>query len=318
MRLIFSLKGIVTMTGCSTCPTCPGVASTITLPTTGSCWNVTVNFINSCIGLCPGSYTRNTGVGSASSFIGFDYQVDCNNKDTHTISNNCDQQAGIPSTFTSFCQAKSLSLCPYLIDQGGTKSMFRSTSGVLQFFPNGTKVRIFQPPTGWDGPCLLVNLNQSTNQSCCQQIWNIYFQALVAGAPLVGPCTTVGGNVEIIVCPDPICPLPCASNGNIRYDIELTTISGNVNCDVWASPNKYSLDANCSYDFDNTSLVGCGNINLLTASPATIPGPITVGENIGNINTGGNCGILRINQTNSDTLCSSPYTGPILFGLPTT
>ena len=315
------------MAGCSSCPSCPSAVSTITLPNTNKCWNVTVNFVSTCIGLCPSSYTRNSNNGAAASFIGIDYQVDCNNKDTHLISNNCDQQTGIPSTFVSFCQAKSLNVIPYIITSDGSRILFKSYSSSSQFFPNGSRSRVFQPPTGWDGPCLLINLTQSTNQSCCQQIWNVYFQALGAGAPTT-KCDTIGGNVRILACPDPICPLPCSGNTSYEIDLELVPSGGNsfIDCSNWGNTSlvkTYTLIANCSVapaGFTSSGNLACGNIVINSGGNATPTGNIIniTGnvDNTGVIRTGdGNCGIIRIRQKDPNTHCITPYTGTILFNV---
>lgn len=290
---------------CSTCPTCPLTASssvsTITLPNAGKCWNTTVNFVNGCTGLCElqDEYSPSTTgpSGASATFVGFDYQVACNAPDSYTINNNCDQQASIPSTFTSFCPSKRLTVTPFIKASNGETYKFLPVSGSSALSFSGS-ARLYKPPAQWYGPCILVNLNQSTNQACCQQIWNVYYQILPAGQPSL-TAERESGNILLTICPNETCPLAFDSSGNTTFEIQVATVpeGGNViqldGSSVWNAAQSYNLDVEGN---SGVPRVGCGNVTI-GPTLTGVPGLINDGTNQGNIRIAtGNAAVIRVIQ----------------------
>jgi hypothetical protein len=308
---------------CSSCPNSNSM-STITLPSAGKCWSTTVNFVNSCIGLCDleSDYSPVAGsnaVGQSSSYIGFDYQVGCNGSDSYTINNSCNVQGSIPSTFTSFCPNKVVRVVPFIMSSNGTKYPFLPLNGTSALNTTTNSARAYRTSSEWTGPCILVNLNQSTNQACCQQIWNIYYQILPAGAPEVTFISNTGGILTLKLCPNTTCPLAPATNGNTTYSIDISCLgspvtTGNVIIGIAGgtpvSSNNYKLEVN------STGIGGslCGE--LLIKEAATTSTTLSQGTNTGNIDIAGNsCCILSVQQENANSLCTTPFTAPYLLAV---
>lgn len=330
---------------CSSCPTCPSSVSTITLPSAGKCWNTTVNFVNSCVGLCDianeyevdknSAKAKGISTGSKVAYLGFDYTVGCNISDSYTINQSCDSQAGIPSTYTSFCPSKNLFTVPFI----------KATDGkIYKFIPVNSNAKLstiksvvlYKAPNGWLGPCILVNLNQNTNQACCQQIWNLYYQILPGRAPSVVIESTSGpaANVILRICPDLTCPLPPDSTGNVTYELDLVCLdyglgaaipSGNVQVgptagDGGLTPKIFFLEVPPNINVSNGETY-CVNLTIEGNTATTNSGPIPVTTGNATVETfatldiiGNSCCILSVSQTDNTTGCQTPYTAPIIVG----